>query len=152
MPKGKSWSKAEVEKLRSLVKDKQSWEVMVAELHRSEGAIRQKCRRLGLEVVVNRSAEKFTTTTSELVIPKELPTIQEALKILAAAMKALAEPGLDDVEVRRLQALVTAVRTYEASFANYVRYLEIEKMLVEMKAEFVRDEKKKSKSHTPKRH
>jgi hypothetical protein len=144
MPKGKSWSKAEVEKLRSLVKDKQSWEVMAAELHRSEGAIRQKCRRLGLEVVVNRPGKTFTTTTSELVIPKELPTIQEALKILAAAMKALAEPGLDDVEVRRLQALVTAVRTYETSFANYVRYLEIEKMLVEMKAEFVRNGKKKS--------
>ena len=50
---------------------------------RLEGAIRQKCRRLGLEVVVNRPG-KTVTTTSELVIPKELPPIQEALKILAA--------------------------------------------------------------------
>lgn len=150
MPKGEPWSKQEVEKLHSLVEDKQSWEVIAAELHRSEGAIRQKCRRLGLEVVVNRPG-KTVTTTSELVIPKELPTIQEALKILAAAMKALAEPGLDDVEVRRLQALVTAIRTYETSFANYVRYLEIEKMLVEMKAEFVRNGKKKSKGDTRKR-
>lgn len=150
MPKGKSWSKAEVEKLRSLVKHNKSWEVMAAELHRSEGAIRQKCRRLGLEVVVNRPGKKFTTT-SDLVIPKELPTIQEALKILAAAMKALAEPGLDDVEIRRLQALVTAIRTYETSFANYVRYLEIEKKLLEMKAEFVRDERKKGKGHKRKR-
>ena len=48
-----------------------------------EDAIRQKCRRLGLKVVVNRPG-KTVTTTSDLVIPKELPTIEEALKILAA--------------------------------------------------------------------
>jgi len=47
---------------------------------RLEGAIRQKCRRLGLKVV---GAKGYRTTTS-LKLPKELPTIQEALKILAA--------------------------------------------------------------------
>lgn len=137
MPKGKPWTKEEVEKLRSLVEDRQPWDVIAAELHRSEGAIRQKCRRLGLEVVVNRPG-KTVTTTSELVIPKELPSVQEALKILAAALKTAAEPGLDNTEIQRLQVVATLARTYENLLANFMRYREIEKRLVELEAKYAR--------------
>jgi hypothetical protein len=143
MPKGKPWTKQEVEKLRSLVEDKQSWEVIAAELHRSEGAIRQKCRRLGLEVVVNRPG-KTVTTTSELEIPKELPSVQEALKILAAALKTAAEPGLDNTEIQRLQVVATLARTYENLLANFMRYREIEKRLVELEAKYARLVKEKA--------
>lgn len=137
MPKGKPWTKAEVEKLRGLVEDKQSWEVIAAELHRSEGAIRQKCRRLGLEVVVNRPG-KTVTTTSELVIPKDLPSVQEALQILAAALKRAARPGLDNIEIQRLQVVATLARTYENLLANFMRYHDIEKRLVELEAKYAR--------------
>ena len=41
----------------------------------------------GIEVVVAKSYTPTTTTTS-LVLPKELPSVEEALKILVAAMKA----------------------------------------------------------------
>ena len=77
------------------MQDKQPLEGIAAELHRSEGAIRQKCRRLGLKVVVNRP-RKTVTTTSELVIPKDLPSIQGALQILAAALKTIATPCLNE--------------------------------------------------------
>ena len=137
MPKGKPWTKEEVEKLRSLVEDKQSWEVIAAELHRSEGAIRQKCRRLGLKVVVNRPG-KAVTTTSELVIPKDLPSVQEALKILAAALEKAAEPGLDNTEIQRLQVVATLARTYENLLANFMRYREIEKRLLELEVKYAR--------------
>jgi len=47
--------------------------------------VRQKIRRLGLEVVdQNRSV---WSTTSKLILPKELPSIEEALKLLAGALK-----------------------------------------------------------------
>ena len=135
MPKGKPWTKEEVEKLRSLVEQGQSWEVIAAQLNRTEGAIRQKCRRLGLEVVVNRPG-KTITTTSELEIPKELPSVQEALKILAAALEKAAEPGLDNTEIQRLQVVATLARTYENLLANFMRYREIEKRLVELEAKY----------------
>ena len=76
--------------------------------------------------------------------------MEDALKILAAALKAAAEPGLDKVEVQRLQVVATLARTYKDILSDYVHYRDIEKMLVEMKAEFVRDEKK-SKSNARKR-
>ena len=41
------------------------------------------CKRLKLEVVVAKSYTPTTTTTS-LVLPKELPSVEEALKLLAA--------------------------------------------------------------------
>ena len=45
-----------------------------------EEAMRQKIRRLGLEVV---GAKVYRTTTS-ISMPKELPSVEEALKLLAA--------------------------------------------------------------------
>ena len=42
--------------------------------------MRQKIRRLKLEVVVGKG---YTTTTS-IAVPKELPSVEEALKLLAA--------------------------------------------------------------------
>lgn len=136
MPKGKPWTSKEVKKLRKLVEKPCSWKSLAAELNRSEGAIRQKCRRLGLEVVVNASG-RFTTT-SELKIPKELPSIEEALIILAAALKAAAKEGLDKTEIQRLQAVATLARTYENLLSNFMQYRYIEKRLVELEANYAR--------------
>jgi len=142
MPKGKPWTSEEVEKLRKLVAEGRSWNVLATELKRSEGAVRQKCRRLGLEVVVNASG-RFTTT-SELEIPKELPSVEEALKILAAALKAAAQEGLDNTEIQRLQVVATLARTYENLLSNFMHYREIEKRLVELEAKYARLAKKKA--------
>ena len=142
MPKGKPWTSEEVEKLRKLVAEGRSWNVLATELKRSEGAVRQKCRRLGLEVVVNASG-RFTTT-SELEIPKELPSVEEALKILAAALKAAAQEGLDNTEIQRLQVVATLARTYENLLSNFMRYREIEKRLVELEANYARLVKEKA--------
>ena len=74
--------------------------------------------------------------TSSLNIPKELPTIEEALKILASALKASTQAGLDKVEVQRLQTVATLARTYKDFFADYVDYRGIEIELVELKAKY----------------
>jgi len=56
-------------------------------------------RRLGLEV--DDRNRRICSTTSKLSLPKELPSIEEALQMLAGALKAACEPGLDKVEVQR---------------------------------------------------
>jgi hypothetical protein len=52
--------------------------------------MRQKIRCLRLEVV---DAKIYRTTTS-IAMPKELPSVEEALKDLAEAMNVLKTPGL----------------------------------------------------------
>ena len=55
--------------------------------------VRQKIRRLGLEAVdQNRSV---WSTTSKLILPREFPSIEEALKLLAGALKRADQAGLD---------------------------------------------------------
>jgi len=128
------WKKDDVEKLRRLVKGKQSWQVIAAELERSVDAVRMKAKRLGLSVVVDRG--RGSTTTNDL--PEELPSVEEALKVLARVLKAFDEPGLEMSEVQRLQAMVSTIRTYEGMLANYMRYREIEKRLVGLEAKYAR--------------
>jgi len=48
--------------------------------------VKKKCKRLGLEVV---GAKGYKTTTS-LKSPKELPSVEDALNLLAAALKSAA--------------------------------------------------------------
>ena len=51
----------------------------------SQPRVRQKIRRLGLEVVDQDCS--VWSTTSKLILPRELPSIEEALKLLAGALK-----------------------------------------------------------------
>jgi len=61
---------------------------------KSKQAIIKKAERLGLEVVKQQKPRKKSLTSS-----LELPSVEEALKILAGALKAAAQPGLDKVTV-----------------------------------------------------
>lgn len=135
--KGKPWPKKELEKLVELVEAKQPLDVIAAQFpDRSEGAIKLKIRRLGLEVVVRNSC--VGTTTSKLRIPEELPSVEDALKILAGALKTAAKSGLDKVEVQRLKVTATLAKTYKELFADYVHYREIEAKLVELEAKYAK--------------
>ncbi|MFB0504510.1 MAG: hypothetical protein ACETWE_11805 [Candidatus Bathyarchaeia archaeon] len=51
---------------------------------------------------------------------------------MAAALKASAEPSLDEVEVQRLQVVATLARTYKDLLADYINYYQIEAKLVEI--------------------
>ena len=71
-----------------------------------------------------------------MILPKELPSIEEALKLLAGALQAASQAGLDKVEVQRLQAIATLARTYEQLVSRYVDYRGIEVMLIEMREKY----------------
>jgi hypothetical protein len=101
-------------------------------LGKTEDAVYHKCKRLGFLIEEGAKGPK----TSSLNIPKELPTIEEAPKILASALKASTQAGLDKVDVQRLQTVATLARTYKDFFADYVDYRGIEIELVELKAKY----------------
>jgi hypothetical protein len=69
---------------------------------------------------------------SSVPIPRELPSVEETLKMLAGALKTAVKPGLDKVEVQRLQAVATIAKTYKELLADFINYREIEIKLKEM--------------------
>jgi hypothetical protein len=104
--KGKPWTRKQEKELRRLVGAKEALLVIAVKLDKSPEAIRKKIERLGLEVVDHK---KNSRTTTSLKIPKELPTVEETLKMLASALNAAMLPGLNKVEVQRLQTVARLV-------------------------------------------
>jgi len=132
MPKGKPWTPEEEAKLKQMVACGENLESISTKLGKTENAVIQKCRRLGLVV---EGAKRYTSSSS-IPLPAELPSPEEALKMLAGALKAATQPGLDKVEVQRLQVVATLARTYDHLLANYVRYRDIEAKLVELEKKY----------------
>ena len=66
--------------------------------------MRQKIRHLRLVVV--RQIQQTTTSN-------ELPSIEEVLKDLVAALNALKTPGLSKTEIRRLRCLIQTSSLYQ---------------------------------------
>jgi hypothetical protein len=144
MPKWKRWTNKDLELLKQLAKEGQKWEVIAAELGRSVEAVQKKASRLGVDVVVCPPPPSLqTTTTSSKLETKELITVQRALEILAAALEKSVKPGLDSIEIQRLNAVSTLARTYENLFARFMQYREIEKRVVELEAKYARLAKEK---------
>jgi hypothetical protein len=130
------WSRDEEKKLRELWnKGEHSERILAARLNRKPEAVRKKLNRLGL--VVRQTEKTGRTTTNEqetrirLEIPDELPSVEEALKVLAAAMDALVKPGLTRADVQRLAKVVNAVKVYQKLLGEYMQYREIEVKLEE---------------------
>ena len=126
MTKGKQWSAQQEAELKALAEANANVAEIAAKLQKTPGAIIVKCQRLGLKI----QTKGYVDTS--ILLPKELPSIEEALKILAGALKAAVKPGLDRVEVQRLQAIATISRTYKELLADYINYREIERKLKEV--------------------
>ena len=145
MPKWKRWTNKDLELLKQLAKEGESWVVIAAKLERSVEAVQKKANRLGVDVVVHPPPPSLqTTTTSSRLETKELITVQRALEILAAALEKSVKPGLDSIEIQRLNAVSTLARTYENLFARFMQYREIEKRVIELEAKYARLAKEKT--------
>src|SRR3989304_689746 len=115
MTKGKRWTVQEEAELKTLVEASTRVEDIAARFGKKPGAIFIKCQRLGLKL---QSKGYVNTSVS---IPRELPSVEEALRMLAGALKAAVKPGLDKVEVQRLQAVATIAKTYKEILADYIQ-------------------------------
>ena len=71
-----------------------------------------------------------------MILPEELFTVEEALKIQAAALKALETPGLSKTEILRLKNVAAVARAYQVNFAEYIDSRGLERNLVELKEKF----------------
>jgi DNA-binding Lrp family transcriptional regulator len=128
--KGKPWSLELEKELTDLVAANTSLNVIAKKLGKPEEAVRQKIRRLGLEVVVQKKI--VCSTTSNLVMPQELPSVEETVKKLSAALTALETPGLDKNEVTRLRAIIQGAKVYKELLADYMDYRGLEAELMEL--------------------
>ncbi len=132
--KGKPWSVEEEKKLVELMKAEKSPELIAETLDKTPEAVKKKIHRLKLEVV--GPTLRHETTTTKLVLPEELPSVEEALTILAAALKISCKSGLGKVEVQPLQVVATLAKTYKELLADYINYRGIEAELAEMKEKY----------------
>ncbi len=138
--KGKPWTVDEEKQLRQLLEEKKSVRVIARTLGKTRDCVRMKVARLGLEVVVQKKTDVSarTTTTGDLPLPNELPSVEEALLILAGALEASKSKGLDKLEVRRLAVVARLAQTYEKILSNYIDYRAIEAKVTEMEEKYER--------------
>ncbi len=122
----KKWTVQEEAELKALTEKNVNVEEIAATLKKTPGAIIVKCQRLGLQL----QAKGYVDTSIHL--PKELPSIEEAAKILAGAMKASAKPGLSKLEVQRLQVAANISKMYKELVVDYAHYRDVERKLLEM--------------------
>jgi hypothetical protein len=132
MTRGKQWTAQQEAELKTLVESNANVETIVATFGKTPDAIIIKCQRLGLKL----QTKGYVDTS--IALPRELPSVEEALQMIAGALKTSVKPGLDRVEVQRLQAVATIAKTYKELLADYINYREIEKKLKEMEEENAR--------------
>ena len=145
MPKGKHWSPQEEIELKTLIEANTRVEEISAKLGKTPGAIIIKCQRLGLRLQSKGSLE------SSVSIPRELPSVEESLLMLAGALKSAVKPGLDKVEVQRLQAVANIAKTYNEILSKYINYREIETKLKDVEELNAQLLKERSSNVTPQR-
>ena len=132
MVKGKRWKIDDEKKLIKMAKEGADLETLARTFKKSQMAIRMKLRNLGVEVK-KQISRKNTFFTTELKLPDDLLSPQEALRIVAGALKKAAEPGLEKLDIQRLQVVATLHKTYNEGLEDYVRYRDIEKEILELK-------------------
>lgn len=129
MPKGKPWCRSEEKRLKEMVQKGANIEILTQAFNISPDAIRKKIERIGLKVVLQKPQKRWTTTS---VLPADIITHEQALRILSSALEHLKQPGLDKLELQRLRILVDAVQTYDSVLEKFEGWVEIENRLVEM--------------------
>jgi len=140
MTKGKPWEINEIRQIRKLVEEGKDIEQISQIMVKTKDSIRQKMLDLDLKVLKEEerviSAKKARFSSSKLQLPPDLPTVEETLQILAAALRKGAEAGLDKDEVQRLQVVATLAKTYKEAFADYLDYRGLEERLVELEGKY----------------
>ena len=65
-----------------------------------------------------------------------LPSVEEALKVLVAAVNQLDVPGLRYDETQRLRSIINGVKTYKELFADFLNYKELENRMVDLEVKY----------------
>jgi len=145
MTKGKPWPAFDELRLRdwftSGITDLRVLAFSLGEKY-SEDAVRQKLIRIGLLREEVQQCSANCCTTSKLQLPEELPSVEETLKTLSAALAALNTPGLSKSEVLRLRGIIGGAKIYQELLVDYISYRSIEAELLDLREKFAELAKK----------
>ena len=134
----RKWTQEDTKKLRILVAQGKTVDFIAHILGRSADAVYLQCARSNLSVGVGTRRDSSPTLIADLKLPRELPSIEDALRILAGALNESAKAGLTRDEVRRLQVVANLAKAYKDFGAEYVDYRGIEEKLLDMEEKYVR--------------
>ena len=137
----RTWTRKQEQELVQLVTQDAppSIDALATKFKRTPAAIKKKLERLGINVVASK-----LEITAQLDIPKELPSLEAVLKIVAAAMDKASQPGLGRIELQRLDTIATLFKTYAQGLERYVGYRKIEAKLLELDKKYAKLTGKKS--------
>ena len=122
-----AWTRQQEKELLQLFEEGYSIEALAERFGKSPAAVKKKLQRLGVDIVAAK-----IQITGPLEIPKELPSLEEVLKIVAAAIQKACEPGLGRTELQRLAVIADLYKAYADGLERYVGYRKIEEKLLEM--------------------
>lgn len=152
--KGKPWTLQEEAQLRQMLASNRSVRAIAKSLCKTRDCVRMKIARLGLEVVVQeqKNSPRTTTTnlTADLKLPSELPSVEEQLKVLAAALETLRKGQVEKIDVMRLRTIIQGVRVYQELLAEYVDYRGIEAKVAELEVKYAKMLEDKAKDNSSK--
>ena len=132
----------------ALLKAGESRDAIAGKLGKTLDSVEHKVRRLGLK---EGGAEKLApsssfTLPSEAVLPKELPTTEDALRILAWAMEAARRGELPKDRAWQVQLLVKAVPAYVKVLSWYQNIRRMEERLENQEKEIEELKKRSEKT------
>ncbi len=137
--KGKPWDSADEKKLKEwYLSGTKDFGVLSFSFDGkySPNAVYQKLLDLGLISKEEEARKNRSSSSTALKVPAELPSIEETLKKLAAALNALDQPGLDKTEVLRLRGIISGCKDYKELFADYVNYRGLEAELLDLRDKY----------------
>ncbi len=121
--------------------------IIAAVLGKSEGSVRSKRKREGLDDDDHKNS--CSSSSDNLSLPEEIPSVETVLKIAVAAMMALQASGLSKVEVGRLRSLVHSAGICQVRIGEYINYRRIEAKLIDLDEKYerlVRERRKNTKT------
>ncbi len=137
MAKGKPWTVEDERQLRQFLTERKSMRSIAKVLGKSLTSVQMKTSRLGLEVVDESEKNTPSTTTfDKLILPVELPSIEEELKTLVGALKGLEAPNLDKIDVLRFRGIIQGVKVYQELIAQYIDYRGLESELLDWREKY----------------
>jgi hypothetical protein len=140
------WTELDEKQLQDLVANNKSIDEIAAVLKRSPEAIFMKLARLGVAIpqkssvenMANKVTESATTTTQmprlEIAKVEELPSGNEAIGLLWAALRRLQEPDVSRDEAKKLRLIIQGAKSYIHIEADYL--LRMRRMESEMLSEW----------------
>ena len=140
MTRGKAWTVDEELKLKALLQEGLPVPIIASKLSRTEVAVVLKVSRLGLKDDKRGkkllSSSSSSSSSGELELPAELPTVEEAGKILGGALLAMTRPGASKEDLRRWKAVADVAWKYKEFMADFLDYRALEEKYVELRKKY----------------